>query len=77
MSGNHGISWSIYCHDRDGNNIELFVDTEWYFPQPFLVPLDLTKSDADRADFGDGRAQCTRRSRCNHVCKKGSSSPDT
>ena len=42
---NHGIAWSIYCHDPDGNNLELFVDTDWYFPQPFLVPLDLSQSD--------------------------------
>ena len=45
LVGNHGISWSIYCHDPDGNNLELFVDTDWYFPQPFLIPLDLSKSD--------------------------------
>lgn len=44
---NHGIAWSIYCHDPDGNNLELFVDTEWYFPQPFLVPLDLSQSDEE------------------------------
>lgn len=42
---NHGIAWSIYAHDPEGNNLEFFVDTEWYFPQPFLVPLDLSKSD--------------------------------
>lgn len=47
LVGNHGISWSIYCHDPDGNNLELFVDTDWYFPQPFLVPLDLAKSDEE------------------------------
>jgi catechol 2,3-dioxygenase len=47
LVANHGIAWSIYCHDPDGNNLELFVDTDWYFPQPFLVPLDLTQSDAD------------------------------
>ena len=46
MVANHGIAWSIYCHDPDGNNLEFFVDTSWYFPQPFLVPLDLTQSDA-------------------------------
>lgn len=45
LVGNHGIAWSIYCHDPDGNNLEFFVDTPWYFPQPFLVPLDLSKSD--------------------------------
>jgi catechol 2,3-dioxygenase len=47
LVANHGIAWSIYCHDPDGNNLELFVDTDWYFPQPFLVPLDLTQSDAE------------------------------
>lgn len=45
--GNHGIAWSIYCHDPDGNNLELFVDTDWYFPQPFLVPLDFARTDAE------------------------------
>ncbi len=45
MPVNHGIAWSIYCHDPDGNNLELFVDTEWYFPQPFLVPLDLAETN--------------------------------
>ena len=44
---NHGIAWSIYCHDPEGNNLEFFTDTEWYFPQPFLVPLDLSQSDEE------------------------------
>ena len=44
---NHGIAWSIYAHDPEGNNLEFFVDTEWYFPQPFLVPLELDKSDEE------------------------------
>jgi len=47
MVGNHGIAWSIYCHDPDGNNLEFFVDTDWYFPQPFLIPLDLSQSDEE------------------------------
>lgn len=47
MVGNHGIAWSIYCHDPDGNNLEFFVDSPWYFPQPFLVPLDLSKPDEE------------------------------
>lgn len=42
---NHGVAWSIYAHDPEGNNLEFFVDTEWYFPQPFLVPLDFTKTN--------------------------------
>lgn len=42
---NHGIAWSIYAHDPEGNNLEFFVDSEWYITQPFLIPLDFTKSD--------------------------------
>ena len=44
---NHGVAWSIYAHDPEGNNLEFFVDTEWYFPQPFLIPLDLSLTDAE------------------------------
>lgn len=44
---NHGIAWSIYAHDPEGNNLEFFVDTEWYISQPFLIPLDLSKSDQE------------------------------
>jgi catechol 2,3-dioxygenase len=44
---NHGIAWSIYAHDPEGNNLEFFVDTEWYITQPFLIPLDLTKTDSE------------------------------
>jgi catechol 2,3-dioxygenase len=47
MPANHGIAWSIYCHDPEGNNLEFFVDTDWYFPQPFLVPLDFNQSDEE------------------------------
>lgn len=42
---NHGIAWSIYAHDPEGNNLEFFVDTEWYIHQPFLIPLDFSKTD--------------------------------
>lgn len=42
---NHGIAWSIYAHDPEGNNLEFFVDSDWYIGQPFLVPLDLSLSD--------------------------------
>lgn len=42
---NHGVAWSIYAHDPEGNNLEFFVDSDWYIKQPFLIPLDLSKSD--------------------------------
>jgi len=44
---NHGVAWSIYAHDPEGNNLEFFVDSDWYITQPFLIPLDLSQSDAE------------------------------
>jgi catechol 2,3-dioxygenase len=44
---NHGIAWSVYAHDPEGNNLEFFIDTDWYFPQPFLIPLDFSKTDRE------------------------------
>lgn len=44
---NHGVAWSIYAHDPEGNNLEFFVDTDWYITQPLLRPLDLSKTDAE------------------------------
>jgi catechol 2,3-dioxygenase len=42
----HGIAWSVYFRDPEGNRIEVFVDTEWYIPQPCREPIDLTQSVA-------------------------------
>jgi len=42
---NHGMAWSIYAHDPEGNNLEFYVESDWYISQPFLVPLDFDKSD--------------------------------
>jgi catechol-2,3-dioxygenase len=42
---NHGVAWSIYAHDPEGNNLEFYVETDWYIQQPFLIPLDFSKSD--------------------------------
>ena len=44
---NHGVAWSIYAHDPEGNNLEFFVDTDWYIYQPFLIPLDFEKTDEE------------------------------
>ena len=44
---NHGVAWSIYAHDPEGNNLEFFVDTDWYIYQPFLIPLDFAKTDEE------------------------------
>lgn len=53
---NHGVAWSIYAHDPEGNNLEFYVETPWYITQPFLVPLDLSLSDDDIVE--QTRAQC-------------------
>ena len=42
----HGNSWSLYCFDPEGNKIELYVPTDWHFPQPWRAPLDLHQSAA-------------------------------
>jgi len=54
----HGIAWSIYVPDPEGNNIEFFVDSDWYIAQPFLVPLDFAKSDEEILE--DTRVMCER-----------------
>jgi len=45
LVGTHGIAWSVYAHDPEGNTLEFFVDTPWFIDQPFLEPFDLSKSD--------------------------------
>ena len=47
MVGTHGIAWSVYAHDPEGNTLEFFVDTPWFIDQPFLEPFDLSKPDAE------------------------------
>ena len=41
----HGIAWSIYFKDPEGNRIEVFVDSPWYVEQPIREPIDLSKND--------------------------------
>lgn len=45
LCGNHGIGWSIYFKDPEGNLLECFVDSEWYISQPALIPIDFSLSD--------------------------------
>jgi catechol-2,3-dioxygenase len=41
----HGIAWSVYFRDPEGNRAEGYVDTPWYIDQPYRSPIDLSKSD--------------------------------
>jgi catechol-2,3-dioxygenase len=47
LIGNHGVAWSVYFPDPEGNIVELFVDSQWYVEQPVLEPLDLSASDEE------------------------------
>ena len=38
----HGIAWSIYFPDPEGNRLEFFTDTEWYVKQPCSDPIDFS-----------------------------------
>lgn len=40
----HGIAWSIYFPDPEGNRLEFFADTEWYVRQPCADPIDFNLS---------------------------------
>jgi catechol-2,3-dioxygenase len=56
---NHGVAWSIYAHDPEDNNLEFYVETDWYITQPFLVPLDLSKTDVELIEHT--KAMCEKR----------------
>ena len=42
---NHGVAWSVYCSDPEGNRTEAFVETPWYVSQPYEDSLDLNLTD--------------------------------
>ena len=56
MIANHGIAWSIYTHDPEGNTLEFYIDSDWYIVQPFLVPLDFSKTDDEI--YQETKAMC-------------------
>ncbi len=40
MTATHGVCWTMYTTDPEGNGIEFFADSPWYVTQPFLKPMD-------------------------------------
>jgi catechol 2,3-dioxygenase len=36
----HGVSWSLYYPDPEGNRIELFAKSPWYIVQPHIAEFD-------------------------------------
>jgi catechol 2,3-dioxygenase len=47
LIGNHGTAWSVYFDDPEGNKIEVFVDSDWYVPQPVFEPFDIDRPEAE------------------------------
>ena len=43
----HGVAWSVYFSDPEGNRIEIFTDSPWYIDQPHREPFDLMRPDAE------------------------------
>ena len=43
----HGIAWSVYFPDPEGNHVEVFVDSPWYVEQPIADAMDLTRPDEE------------------------------
>jgi len=41
----HGIAWSVYFPDPEGNRVEAYVDTPWYITQPHRTTIDLAASE--------------------------------
>jgi catechol 2,3-dioxygenase-like lactoylglutathione lyase family enzyme len=41
----HGNALSVYFHDPEKNRVELLIDTPWYVPQPYRIPVDIMVPD--------------------------------
>lgn len=45
MTATHGVCWTMYTQDPEGNGIEFFADTPWYCHQPYMKPMDFNKDE--------------------------------
>lgn len=43
----HGIAWSVYFADPEGNVVEAYVDSPFHVPQPHGTPFDLAAPDSE------------------------------
>ena len=55
----HGISWTLYFRDPEGNRCAVTVETGHYVPQPAAWPLDLDASDAEIRRTTEERCKAT------------------
>lgn len=47
----HGIAWSMYFKDPEGNVIECYVPSPWYVHAPSAIPFDFAMSDEEIFEF--------------------------
>lgn len=59
---NHGLFWSVYFRDPEGNRIEIFADTDWYITQPCRVPIDFALPAAQI--YAQTKAYCEAQASC-------------
>jgi catechol-2,3-dioxygenase len=55
----HGISWTLYFRDPEGNRCAISVETGHYVPQPAAWPLDLSAGDDDIRRATEERCRAT------------------
>jgi catechol-2,3-dioxygenase len=51
----HGMAWSVYFPDPEGNHIEVFVDSPWYVEQPISDPMDLERAEEEILEETEAR----------------------
>lgn len=55
----HGISWTLYFRDPEGNRCAVSAETGHYVPQPAAWPLDLSASDDEIRRTTQARCEAT------------------
>jgi catechol-2,3-dioxygenase len=55
----HGIAWTLYFRDAEGNRVSVSVETGLYVPQPAAWPLDLDAADTDIRRATEARSRET------------------
>jgi catechol 2,3-dioxygenase-like lactoylglutathione lyase family enzyme len=53
----HGNAISVYFGDPEGNRVELLIDTPWYIPQPYRIPIDLSLPDKELWAWAEAQAR--------------------
>ena len=53
MTGTHGVCWTMYTKDPEGNGIEFFADSPWYVTQPFLKPMDFNMDEDELMEISE------------------------